>query len=123
MVALMSRYRARRGQAGLLFLEPAPRPRNARPTAAMPSVSGSASWPRELLRWAYDRDRGEPRGSAPPTPPGIRVRTTAVREVALTRVEQGRETERFEVGIGEPHRERFAPGKVPRATAAAGHIA
>ena len=25
------------------------------------------------------RDRGEPRGSSPPTPPGIRVRTTAVR--------------------------------------------
>jgi diguanylate cyclase (GGDEF)-like protein len=28
---------------------------------------------------AVDRDRGEPRGSSPPTPPGIRVRTTAVR--------------------------------------------
>jgi hypothetical protein len=27
---------------------------------------------------------GEPRGSAPPTPPGIRVRTAAVREVGLT---------------------------------------
>ena len=26
-----------------------------------------------------DRDRGEPCGSTPPTPPGIRVRTTAVR--------------------------------------------
>src|SRR6516162_143906 len=78
---------------------------------------------RRSPKWVNDRDRGEPRGSAPPTPPGIRVRTTAVREVALTRVEQGRETERFEVGIGEPHRERFAPGKVPRATAAAGHIA
>src|SRR5205814_1979784 len=26
-----------------------------------------------------DRDRGTPRGVAPPTPPGIRVRTTAVR--------------------------------------------
>jgi hypothetical protein len=30
---------------------------------------------------AKDRDRGKPRGSAPPTPPGTRVRTTAVREV------------------------------------------
>ena len=28
---------------------------------------------------AEDRDRGTPRGAAPPTPPGIRVRTTAVR--------------------------------------------
>ncbi len=27
-----------------------------------------------------DRDRGAPRDAAPPTPPGIRVRTTAVRE-------------------------------------------
>jgi hypothetical protein len=44
------------------------------------------------------------RGSAPPTPPSIRVRTTAVREVALTRFEQGRESKRFEVGIGEPQR-------------------
>src|SRR6516164_1175369 len=26
-----------------------------------------------------DRDRGTPRGATPPTPPGIRVRTTAVR--------------------------------------------
>jgi predicted TIM-barrel fold metal-dependent hydrolase len=25
--------------------------------------------------WDYDRDRGEPRGSAPPTPPCVRVRT------------------------------------------------
>jgi hypothetical protein len=28
---------------------------------------------------ANDRDRGVPHGTAPPTPPGIRVRTTAVR--------------------------------------------
>src|SRR5271166_1034327 len=28
---------------------------------------------------ARDRDRGAPRGAAPPTPPGIRVRTAAVR--------------------------------------------
>jgi hypothetical protein len=28
-----------------------------------------------------DRDRGTPRGTTPPTPPGIRVRTTAVRLV------------------------------------------
>ncbi len=34
--------------------------------------------PRERQR-ELDRDRGTPRGAAPPTPPGIRVRTTAVR--------------------------------------------
>jgi len=33
----------------------------------------------ERLVVCDDRDRGTPRGAAPPTPPGIRVRTTAVR--------------------------------------------
>ena len=33
--------------------------------------------PRNIIR--TDRDRGAPLGAAPPTPPGIRVRTTAVR--------------------------------------------
>ena len=45
---------------------------------------------------AKNRDRGEPRGSAPPH---TTVRTgpyTAVREVTLTRFDQGRETERFD---------------------------
>jgi hypothetical protein len=72
---------------------------------------------------AVDRDRGEPRGSTPPTPPGIRVRTAAVREVALTRFDQGGETERFEVVIGQPDGKGFAPGDVPWATAAVGRIA
>src|SRR5229473_3564827 len=48
---------------------------------------------------------------------------TAVREVALTRFDQGWETERFEVGVGKPKREGLAPGDVPGATAAAGRIA
>src|SRR5713101_541750 len=34
---------------------------------------------RERLNSTPDRDRGTPRGATPPTPPGIRVRTTAVR--------------------------------------------
>src|SRR3954447_25766324 len=34
---------------------------------------------RITVYWCIDRDRGTPRGAAPPTPPGIRVRTTAVR--------------------------------------------
>ena len=37
--------------------------------------------PVERMQRVY-RDRGEPCGSAPPTPPGVRVRTTAVRLVA-----------------------------------------
>jgi len=56
----------------------------------------------EAVFETIDRDRGEPRGSAPPTPPGIRVRTAAVREVGLTSSEQGGETERSEVCIGKP---------------------
>src|SRR6516165_2395879 len=74
-------------------------------------------------RWAKDRDRGEPRGSAPPTPPYVRVRIRRFEKVTLTRVDQGREAERFEVGIGESHREGFAPGEMPGATAATGHVA
>jgi len=31
--------------------------------------------------YGNDRDRGTPRDVTPPTPPGIRVRTTAVRPV------------------------------------------
>ena len=30
-----------------------------------------------------NRDRGAPHGATPPTPPGIRVRTTAVRRIRL----------------------------------------
>ena len=52
--------------------------------------------------------------SAPPLP---HHRTyglySAVREVALTRVDQRWETERFEVGVGESYREGFAPGEIP----------
>ena len=48
---------------------------------------------------------------------------TAVREVTLTHVDQARETERFEVGIGEPDRESFTPGEMPGATATGGRIA
>jgi len=35
-----------------------------------------------------DRDRGASRDATPPTPPGIGVPTSAVRELALTRTEQ-----------------------------------
>jgi hypothetical protein len=48
---------------------------------------------------------------------------TAVREVTLTRFDQGRKTERFEVGIGESDGEGFAPGEMPGSTAASGHVA
>src|SRR6266436_4188790 len=38
-------------------------------------------------------------------------------------LDQGRETERFEVGIGESHGEGFAPGEMPGSMTAAGHVA
>ena len=41
----------------------------------------------------------------------------------LTRFDQGQEAERFEVGIGEPHREGFTSGEMPGSTAATGRIA
>ena len=47
---------------------------------------------------------------------------TAVREVALTRAEQGWETERSEVRIGKPSGEGSGAGKIPWPTAAAGRV-
>jgi hypothetical protein len=74
-------------------------------------------------------DRAEPPrgkgGAFRLRPSHTTVRTgpcTAVREVALTRFDQGWKTEQFEVGVGKPNREGFAPGDVPGATAAAGRI-
>jgi hypothetical protein len=47
-----------------------------------------------------DRDRGTPRDVAPPTPPGIRVRTTAVRPVEPSRSLKRGQPERIKVGTG-----------------------
>ncbi len=66
---------------------------------------------------------GEPRGSAPPTPPYVRVRIRRFEKLRLTRFDQGWEAERFEVGIGEPHGEGFTSGEMPGSTAATGRIA
>lgn len=48
-----------------------------------------------------DRDRGTPRDVAPPTPPGIRVRTTAVRPVKPSRILEIGQSKRIEIGAGE----------------------
>ncbi len=42
-------------------------------------VGKGTSTPQTVKHARHNRDRGEPCGSAPPTPPGVRVRTTAVR--------------------------------------------
>jgi hypothetical protein len=41
--------------------------------------------PRTLGMPSTHRDRGTPRDATPPTPPGIRVRTTAVRRIKRSR--------------------------------------
>src|SRR5713226_9429307 len=78
--------------------------------------------PRRRRLCAIDRDRG---GALQLRPSHTTVHTgpyTAVREVALTRFDQGRETERVEVGIGEPDGEGSASGEIPRTAAAAGRV-
>jgi hypothetical protein len=66
-----------------------------------------------------DRDRGTPRDVAPPTPPGIRVRTTAVRPVEQSRFLEIGQPERIEVGAGERPAERRRQGGSPRPAIAA----
>src|ERR1700726_1385695 len=64
-------------------------------------------------------------GASQLRPSHTTVRTgpyTAVREVALTRLEQGWEPERFEVCIGEPGGEGSASGEIPRTPAATGRV-
>src|SRR5713226_3236428 len=67
-----------------------------------------------------DRDRGTPRDVTPPTPPGIRVRTTAVRPVERSRHLEIGQPERVEVGAGERPAERRSKRHPPRAAIAAG---
>src|SRR5262249_8680417 len=66
-----------------------------------------------------DRDRGTPRDVTPPTPPGIRVRTTAVRpgEPSL-RPEIG-QSQRIGVSAGEARAERGGESYPPRPAIAA----
>ena len=67
-----------------------------------------------------DRDRGTPRDVTPPTPPGIRVRTTAVRPVEPSlRLEVG-QAERVEVNAGQCPAQRRRDGHAPRSTVVAG---
>jgi hypothetical protein len=65
-----------RVEAGILFLTftgPLRKQTHASTFISLTIVVGMAG--------ALNRDRGAPRGAAPPTPPGIRVRTTAVRRI------------------------------------------
>ena len=60
-----------------------------------------------------NRDRGAPRDAAPPTPPGIRVRTTAVRLDERSPRVQSRKSERVEIGIGKGNVHRLGLTEAP----------
>ena len=66
-----------------------------------------------------DRDRGTPRGAAPPTPPSIRVRTTAVRPGKQSGPLKMRQSERGEVRAGKRPIERGSTSDAPRPAVAA----
>jgi hypothetical protein len=90
--------RCQRGGTSPMAADPIARPAaagtvelaNARTRISAPAEDGCGN----------DRDRGTPRDVAPPTPPGIRVRTTAVRPVERSRLLKIGQPERVEVGAG-----------------------
>src|SRR5713226_8409018 len=69
---------------------------------------------------ADNRDRGEPRGSAPPTPPYVRVRIRRFGGLSSTLGHQGCDAKRGEEGLREGNVERGAVAQPPRAMWAAG---
>src|SRR5713226_795826 len=70
-----------------------------------------------------NRDRGEPRGSAPPTPPYVRVRIRRFGRLDSRFGFQGCETERGgEEGFGQSNVERGARAEPPGAMGAAGSV-
>src|SRR5712671_4900778 len=70
--------------------------------------------------WDTNRDRGEPRGSAPPTPPYVRVRIRRFGGLSSTLGHQGCDAKRGEEGLREGNVERGAVAQPPRAMWAAG---
>src|ERR1700686_2506006 len=86
------------------------------------STNGTTSFEAKMARrpMEADRDRGTPRDVTPPTPPGIRVRTTAVRPVERSRHLEIGQPERVEVGAGERPAERRSKRHPPRTAIAAG---
>ena len=76
---------------------------------------------REVTGWRMDadRDRGTPHGVAPPTPPGIRVRTTAVRPGKQSGPLERRQSERGEERAGKRPAECGGESDAPRSAVAA----
>src|SRR5512132_4383993 len=65
---------------------------------------------------------GEPRGSTPPTPPCIRVRTRRFDGLSGLLTGDGREAERFQGGIGDCDGKRGAVAESPGAVRAFGGL-
>src|SRR5262249_20425108 len=81
------------GLCGEVSASAGPRGPGSRPKAEVKTQATPHN--QRLCIIPVDRDRGEPCGSTPPTPPGIRVRTTAVRSdyVVDEAAKRGRPTE------------------------------
>ncbi len=62
---------------------------------------------------AVNRDRGEPRGSSPPTPPYVRVRIRRFGGLSI-HVLQGWQTQTMEASFGEGPVQSFAEADPPR---------
>src|SRR5215472_16225417 len=85
-------------------------------TGSINSWMGASTRPRRHFPESpFDRHRGGGHPPTPATPPCVRVRTRRFELVALTPIDQRRKAERFEVGIGKPHRKGFGPSEVPGA--------
>src|SRR5438477_4230859 len=63
-------------------------------------IPGARPLGHKLIK-GIDRDRGTPRGATPPTPPGIRVRTTAVRSGSLSSNIESGKTEAVEIRVAQ----------------------
>src|SRR6266567_953726 len=66
-------------------------PKGARPDPLVPAKADPAP----------NRDRGEPRGSAPPTPPYVRVRIRRFGGLSAPVRRDGGQAERIEGGVGQ----------------------
>src|SRR5216684_2281010 len=89
-----------------------------RPRRQAPRRNRALQPPRLTGRIAAERinrDRGEPRGSAPPTPPYVRVRIRRFGGLSSTLGHQGCDAKRGEEGLREGNVERGAVAQPPRA--------
>src|SRR5216684_2283248 len=88
--------------------------------AEVPTLPGVLTYGDTESQALKNRDRGEPRGSAPPTPPYVRVRIRRFGGLSSALGHQGCDAERGEEGLREGNVERGAVAQPPGAVGAAG---